>query len=121
MAKESALEKKDYQTALENLNVAGSVLAPADFPEWTYLRGEALAGLKRWEDAGLAFMRVVIHYSGQKHSVKVYPACMLGAAKVHVSLGRKDVAGRLLRELVQFFPDKPQAATARQMLADIKG
>jgi TolA-binding protein len=115
----SALEKNDYKTALQNLQKVEDIIEPADLPEWWYLSGMALQGLDRPEDAGLAFMRVVIHYAGQKKSTPHYAECMIGSAEVHVKMGRKDVARSLYEEVLRSFPDTPQAEQAKAGLAKL--
>ncbi len=79
---------------------------PGDLPEKLFIRGLAQLMLadqakdeKLYQDAGLTFMRIVIHFdrNGQAHPL-VAPA-KLEVAYIHKQIGREDIYDRLLEQV----------------------
>jgi len=108
----SKIEAGQYDQALDDLDKIKPDIDPAHYPQWGALRGRALQGKEEWLEAGLAYMRVVIHFGDKRPPV--YPQCLLGAAQVHNKMGRTDVAETCYNKLIQNFPDSPEAKTARK-------
>lgn len=100
------LSKGEHQAALDAIKPR--LNAPGDVAPKLFIYGKALLGLadaasegseeqdKLYRDAGLAFMRIVTHFSrpGQVHAL-VVPA-RLEVAYIHQKIGRDDIAQRLL-------------------------
>lgn len=107
------LAKGDGEAALEAIRPW--LDNPGDLPEKLFTKGLAQLMLAdqsqekdQYRDAGLTFMRIVVHFdrAGQAHPL-VAPA-KLEVAYIHKQIGREDIYGRLL-EQVYLAVDDPKA------------
>lgn len=78
-----------------------------------FLYGRLLARHGRQQDAALAFMRVPILYSRNRH---LAAESLLAAAKALEKAGQKEQSHICLRELVGDYPDSEAAAAAKSTL-----
>ena len=104
------LAKGDAKAALESIKPWLS--NPGDLPEKLFIRGVAQLMLAdkeedqdMYRDAGLTFMRIVVHFdrAGSTHPL-VAPA-RLEVAYIHKKIGREDIYNRLLENVFLVIDD----------------
>ncbi|MFN3166068.1 MAG: hypothetical protein ACE37H_03280 [Phycisphaeraceae bacterium] len=95
------LAKGEYQAAIDANTKWLSV--PGDLPEKLFITARAqlaLADAKQdkdlYRDAGLTFMRIVVHFSQQGRTHALVPVAELEVAYIHKQIGREDIYNRLL-------------------------
>jgi hypothetical protein len=95
------LTKGEYQAAIDTNKKW--LAAPGDLPEKLFITGRAQLALADatndadlYRDAGLTFMRIVVHFSGQGRSHALVAPAELEVAYIHKQIGREDIYNRLL-------------------------
>lgn len=104
------LAKGDAAEAIKSIEP--SLNAPGDLPEKLFLKGVAqlmLADAKEdqdlYRDAGLTFMRIVVHFDRNGTHPLVAPA-RLEVAYIHQKIGREDIYNRLLENVFLVIDDE---------------
>lgn len=101
---------------------------PGDLPEKLFIRGIAQLMLADktedkdlYRDAGLTFMRIVIHFdrAGQAHAL-VAPA-KLEVAYIHKQIGREDIHDKLLEQVFLAIDDKEKYPHYRKRYYQVIG
>jgi tetratricopeptide (TPR) repeat protein len=112
------IRKKDFEKAIEICDAAikestdPEVLADA----WIH-KGDALAGMKDWDEALLAYLHVPVFY----HTQTTYlPPALLGSARAYARLEDAARARRSFDDLIAAYPNSPEAAAAKTDLQKIK-
>lgn len=111
------IRKKDYEKAIAICDEAlkqstdSEILANA----WVY-KGDALFGLKQWDEALIAYLHVPIFFSDEK---VVMPAALLGSGRASARLDDKAQATKSFNELIASFPKSAQAASAQTELSKL--
>lgn len=120
------LAKGDAPATLESIKE--SLNTTGDLPEKLFIRGVAqlmLADQSKdkdlYRDAGLTFMRIVIHFdrNGSAHPL-VAPA-KLEVAYIHKQIGREDIYGKLLEEVYLAIDDAEAYPQYRKRYYEIIG
>jgi len=95
------LAKGEYQAAIDANEKMLKV--PGDLPEKLFITGRAQLALADatndedlYRDAGLTFMRIVVHFSGQGRSHALVAPAELEVAYIHKQIGRDDIYRKLL-------------------------
>lgn len=110
----AAVRKGEYKKALELYDtVIGESADHATLAQAWINKGRCLLALREWEDAGLAFVRIPALYPDQK---LLFPPALLGTASAFAGLREFDEARRRFQEIVDTYPDSPEAAAARTEL-----
>jgi len=111
------IERKDFRTAIGRFKEFINKYPSSDFSDNAqYWIGESHYALKEYDQAILEFDAVKRKYpSGDK-----VPAALLRQGFAFAELGDKVDARLILQELVERFPQSPEAGKARQKLKTIK-
>jgi len=132
----AALERKDFPTAANEIKANARLFTePRDQAQALYFLAEAQTGVARakndvpsWQDAALAYMRVVAHFQDAPAAPPAVAAelrplvarSMLKAAQIQETLRDSAAARTLYDQLVQQFPSDPAANDARAALERLK-
>jgi tol-pal system protein YbgF len=108
---------RNYQDALRSFTDFTKTYASHKLASnaW-YYAGESNFQLNRFADAALAYDTVITKYGSSQRA----PAAYLKQALAFGKLGQKDAADARLKELIRKFPDKPEAARAKQISQQIR-
>ena len=112
------IRKKEFEKAMA---ICDAAIKESDEPEvladaWLH-KGDALAGLKNWDDALLAYLHVPVFYNDQK---SLLPPALLGSARAYWRLDDAARAKKAFNELIAAYPQSAEAATARTELQKIE-
>jgi TolA-binding protein len=121
------LGAKDYDKVITDLNAnAGVFIDPRDQVQAMFLIAEARLGQAiksnqpaAWQDAALAYMRVVAHFKDGPPSPLVARS-LLKAAQIEEKLQDRDGAIAIYDQLAAQFPAEPPAADAKAALQRLK-
>lgn len=119
---EQATRRGNYAVALRDADAfIKESIEPGVLANLQLIKGDALYGLRRYEEAMTAYLRISVFYGGQG---KFVPASMLGAAKAfrgmnipankHLQLD--SVANRYLNDLIAQYPLTAEAEIAKGIL-----
>ena len=120
----AALERKDFSGAINEIKSNPRLFTePREQAQALYYLAEAQTGLAAakndvpsWQDAALAYMRVVAHFE-QHEAVRPFVArSMLKAAQIQETLRDPQAARLLYEQLVAQFPADPAAKDAKAAL-----
>lgn len=112
------IRKKEFEKAIAICDAAikegtePEVLADA----WVH-KGDALAGLKEWEEALLAYLHVPVFYNDQ---AAFLPTAMLGSGRAYRHLDDGARARKSLNDLIAAYPKSPEAAAAQTELQKLQ-
>jgi TolA-binding protein len=123
----AALDRKDFGAAASEIRANASLFTdPPDQAQALYLLAEAQAGLTAatndvsgWQDAAIAYLRVVAHFGGSTVPATrpLAARSLLKAAQIqHDKLADAPAAAALCQQLTQEFPADPAAAQAKTLL-----
>jgi tetratricopeptide (TPR) repeat protein len=126
-----ALDKKDYAKVMSDVKSAGPQLTdPKDQAQALLLLADAQAGVARgkddpgaWQDAALAYMRVVAHFKENPApplAIPVSQALLKTAQIEEKQLKDPDAARQLYQELAKSYPQTTAAAEANAALARLQ-
>jgi hypothetical protein len=76
------------------------------------LKAQAYLGLGKQEDAALSLMRIALHYPNSPAA----PTALLQTADIQKKLKQDVAANRLYKEIVDKYPNSPQALTAKKLI-----
>jgi TolA-binding protein len=124
-----ALEKGDFAGAIASVKAgAASLSEPKDQAQALSLLADAQAGLAAakndagaWQDAALAYMRVVAHFKDTPAASALVVRAMLKTAQIEEKLNDLDGARLLYEQLAAQYPSDPAAAEAKAALQRLKG
>lgn len=128
-AAHAALERKDYSGAINEIRANARVFTdPRDQAQALYFIAEAQTGLAlakndvpAWQDAALAYMRVVAHFQDGPPPARAFAArAMLKAAQIHETIRDRAAARALYEQLTKEFAGDPAAADAKAALERLK-
>ncbi|CAN5517114.1 hypothetical protein BH09PLA1_BH09PLA1_13060 [soil metagenome] len=133
-AAQTALDRKDYRAALAEIETNRAQFTdPAQQADAMYLIAEARFGqaaaarqnppaasdIAALQDAALSFMRVVAHFEDAPDRPRVAQS-MLRTGQICELIGDATGATRAYAQLVQQYPDDPNAGAARQGIERLK-
>jgi TolA-binding protein len=124
----AALAAKRFDQAIADVrSMAASLTDPRDQSQALYLLAEAQSGMAAarndttaWQDAALAYMRVVAHFKDSPAATPLVTKSLLKAAQIAEKLNDKESARLLYDQLAVAYPDDPAAAEAKSALARLK-
>jgi TolA-binding protein len=124
---EKALEAKDYQKALDDLNsIRSSLTDPQQQADALFDIAEAQFGLASvskntdaLKDAGLAYMRVVAHFKDEPGKPHVAES-LLKTGAVYEALGDAKTAQMVYEQVASQYKDDPAAKVASENLARLR-
>jgi TolA-binding protein len=124
----AALERKDFAAAANEIKTNAKLFTePRDQAQALYFLAEAQTGIARakndvptWQDAALAYLRVVAHFQDAEVARPFVARSMLKAAQIQETLRDPAAARTLYDQLVQQFPSDPAANDARAALERLK-
>ncbi len=117
----AAIQKKDFPAAINEINAFKTLFTdPETQAQAFFTLAQAHAGLAAtkndpaaWQDAALAYMRVVAHFPQNA----LAPRALLATAQIEQQNLRDPAAAKLLyQQIVQQYPNDPSAATANEQL-----
>ena len=122
-----ALDGKQYQKAIDEINASRALFTDAHSQATALLLlADARYGLAQqkndpqlWQDAGLAYMRVVAHFKDHPDRPHVAVA-LLRTAEIHERLNEKDAALQLYQQVAQQFNDDPAGPKAKAQVDRLK-
>ena len=112
------IRKKEFEKAIAICDAAikestdPEVLADA----WVH-KGDALSGLKEWEEALLAYLHIPVFYGDQ---ATFLPAALLGSGRAYGRLDDAARAKKSLSELLATYPNSAEAAAAQTELQKLQ-
>ncbi len=112
------IRKKEFEKAIVICDAAikestdPDVLADA----WVH-KGDALSGLKEWEEALLAYLHIPVFYGDQ---AAFLPAALLGSGRAYGRLDDAARAKKSLSELLATYPNSAEAAAAQTELQKLQ-
>jgi tetratricopeptide (TPR) repeat protein len=111
------IRKKEFDKAIEVCDDAIKQSTDAEVlsDAWVH-KGDALLGLKEWEDALLAYLHVPVFYSDQ---TSYLPPALLGSARAYARLDDATRARKSFNELIASYPNSPEAVVAQTELKKI--
>ena len=112
------IRKKEFEKAIA---ICDAAIKESTVPEvladaWVH-KGDALAGLKDWEEALLAYLHVPVFYNDQ---TAILPPAMLGSARAYRNLEDTARAKKSLSDLIAAYPQSPEAALAQTELQKLQ-
>lgn len=110
---EEFIAQKKYTEALEKIDTASSRAEGANAAQLAILRGDVQAASGAEDDALMTYIRV----SSMNDSGNWGGAALLKTARLQKKLNRDEAAQRLLREVIDKYPDTLWAKEAEQSLA----
>jgi len=121
-----AMDKKDYQTALDDIQQHRAVfIEPKQQVTALWILAQAQDGLNSdkedpnsLKDLALAYMRVATFGKDLQDQPHV-PDSLLRVAQIEEKLKEPKVASQLYAEIVKNYPDQPAAATAKDSMGRI--
>ncbi len=126
----AALERKDFPGAITEIKASSKIFTEGrDQAQALYFIAEAQTGIARakndaaaWQDAALAYMRVVAHFQEFESARPFVARSMLKAAQIQETAQIKDPAAArtLYEQLIAQFPADPAAAEAKAALERLK-
>ena len=125
----AAVDRKDFQAAINEIRANSKIFTDArDQAQALYLLAEAQTGLAlakndvpAWQDAALAYLRVVAHFKDAAPPARAFAArAMLKAAQICETVRDPAAARALYEQLTGEFPADPAAADARAALERLK-
>jgi TolA-binding protein len=116
----AAIQKKDYPAAVNEITSNARLFtAPRDQAQALYLLAEAKLGVAgsqheptAWQDAALAYMRVVAHFK-ETPGAPYVAASLLRTAQIEEHLNDLPAAKALYDQLAVQFPTDPAATDAK--------
>jgi TolA-binding protein len=123
----AALESKDFGKVIRDITAgAAGFTQPRDQAAAMFYLAEARAGLAAqkndpaaWQDAALAYMRVVAHFKDAAGSPYVARS-LLRTAEIHERLNDPAAARSLYEQVVRQFPGDPDAGAAAAGVEKLK-
>jgi TolA-binding protein len=125
-----ALDKKDYAKVQSDIRSAAPQLSdPKDQAQALLILADAQAGIARtgdspaaWQDAALAYMRVVAHFKDNPAPPLAIPVsqALLKTAQIEEKLKDPQAAQQLYQEVATTYPQTTAAAEARTALARLQ-
>jgi len=123
-----ALDKKDYAKVQSDIKAAAPQLTdPKDQAQALLILADAQAGIARgndapaaWQDAALAYMRVVAHFKDNPAIAPLVAKSMLRAGQIEEQLKDRDAARTLYEQLLAQYPSDPVAPDAKAGLDRLK-
>ena len=127
-AANAALERKDYPAAINEIRSNAKIFTePRDQAQALYFIAEAQTGIARakndvpsWQDAALAYMRVVAHFRDAPPAGPFVARSMLKAAQIQETVRDPAAARALYEQLAKEFPADPAAKDAAAALARLQ-
>jgi tetratricopeptide (TPR) repeat protein len=112
------IRKKEFEKAIA---ICDAAIKESTEPEiladaWVH-KGDALAGLKEWEESLLAYLHVPVFYNDQ---AAFLPAAMLGSGRAYRYLDDAARARKSLNDLIAAYPKSPEAAVAQTELQKLQ-
>jgi tetratricopeptide (TPR) repeat protein len=112
------IRKNEFEKAIAICDAAIKESAdPAVLADAWMHKGDALSGLKDWEEALLAYLHVPVFYSDQPAFL---PPAMLGCARAYQRLEDTARAKKSLSDLIAAYPQSPEAAVAQTELQKLQ-
>jgi hypothetical protein len=127
-----ALDKKDYAKVQADIkSAAGQLTDPKDQAQALLILADAKAGIARvgagdapaaWQDAALAYMRVVAHFKDNPAPPLAIPVsqALLKTAQIEERLKDPQAARQLYQEVATTYPQTTAAAEARTALTRLQ-
>lgn len=123
-AASAALQSKQYARAIDEITAAKSLLnEPRDQAEALYFLAEARAGLAAqkndlgsWQDASLAYMRVVAHFKESPFGAAYVPRALVKTAQIQEHVKDAAAARSLYEQVIAQYPNDQAAAGAKLAL-----
>ena len=114
----SLIHKKEFEKAIAICDAAiqESTDPPVLADAWIH-KGDALAGLKEWEEALLAYLHIPVFYGDQ---TTFLPPAMLGSGRAYARLDDTSRAKKSLNDLIAAYPNSPEAAAAQSELKKLQ-
>jgi tetratricopeptide (TPR) repeat protein len=108
------IRKKEFEKAI---SVCDEAIKKSDDPQiladaWVH-KGDALSGLKVWDEALLAYLHVPVFYNDE---AAFLPPAMLGSGRAYARLDDATRAKKSFNDLVAAYPQSPEAAAAQTEL-----
>ena len=112
------IRKKEFEKAIAICDAAiKEITEPAVLADAWMHKGEALAGLKEWEEALLAYLHIPVFYSDQ---TSLLAPALLGSGRAYARLDDAARAKKALNDLIAAYPSSPEAAAAQGELKKLQ-
>jgi hypothetical protein len=123
-----SLQKREYAKVITEIkSAAPSFTEPTDQAHALLMIADAQSGLAgaantlpAWQDAALAYMRVVAHFKDNTALAPQVAKAMLRAGQIEEQLKDRDAAKLLYDQLIAQYPSDPSAAEAKAGLGRLK-
>jgi tetratricopeptide (TPR) repeat protein len=108
------IRKKEFEKAI---TICDAAIKESDDPQiladaWIH-KGDALSGLKMWDEALLAYLHIPVFYSDE---AAFLPPALLGSGRAYVRLDDAARAKKSFNDLIAAYPQSPEAAVAQTEL-----
>jgi TolA-binding protein len=128
-AASAALQGRDYAKAIQEITAAKALLTtPREQADALYTLAEARAGLATqkndaasWQDAALAYMRVVAHFKDSPFGAAYVPRSLFKTAQIEEQLNDVPAAKAIYQQLIEQYPNDQSAAGAKLALQRLGG
>ena len=112
------IRKKEFEKAIA---ICDAAIKESDDPQlladaWIH-KGDALFGLKEWDDALLAYLHIPVFYNDQ---AAFLPQALLGSGRAYWRLDDATRAKRSWNDLIAAYPQSPEAAAAQTELQKLQ-
>jgi tetratricopeptide (TPR) repeat protein len=112
------IRKKEFEKAIA---ICDAAIKESDDPQlladaWIH-KGDALFGLKEWDDALLAYLHIPVFYNDQ---TAFLPPALLGSGRAYSRLDDATRAERSWNDLIAAYPQSPEAAAAQTELQKLQ-
>jgi TolA-binding protein len=112
------IHKQDFEKAAEICeNAIKEGTRPEILAEAWIKKGDLLYAQRRWDEALLAYLHVLVFYSDEK---RFMPAALLGSARAYGQLDQDGRARKSLNELIATFPKSAEAAIAQDEIKKLE-
>lgn len=109
---EGAVQAKKFDDAIAQADTLLATASGDAAIKLFQLKAQAYLGLSKQEDAALSLLRIALHYPNSPAA----PVALFQAADIQKKLKQDVAANRLYKEIVDKYPNSPQALTAKKLI-----